>query len=68
MYNRSKEKEAYMSIGFLNLLTIIFIVAKLLGIVKASWIIVFLPTIISAVLTTILVVIALLCALLSGVD
>ena len=57
-----------MSIGFLNLLTIIFIVAKLLGIVKASWIIVFLPTIISAVLTTILVVIALLCALLSGVD
>lgn len=57
-----------MSVGFLNLLTIIFIVAKLLGIVKASWIIVFLPTIISAVLTTILVVIVLLCALFSGVD
>lgn len=57
-----------MSIGFLNLLTIIFIVAKLLGIVKASWIIVFLPTIISVVLTTILVVIVLLCALFSGVD
>ena len=57
-----------MSIGFLYLLTIIFIVAKLLGIVKASWIIVFLPTIISAVLTTILVVIALLCTLSSGVD
>lgn len=56
-----------MSIGFLNLLTITFIVAKLLGIVKASWIIVFLPTIISAVLTTILVVIALLCALSSSV-
>ena len=49
-----------MGIGFLNLLTIIFIIAKLLGIVKASWIIVFLPTIISAVLTIVLLVVALL--------
>lgn len=57
-----------MNIGFLNLLTIIFVVAKLFGFVKASWLIVFLPTIISAVLTLILVVIALLCALFNGVD
>lgn len=49
-----------MDIGFLNLLTIIFIIAKLLGVVKASWIIVFLPTIISAVLTIVLLVVALL--------
>lgn len=49
-----------MDIGFLNLLTIIFIIAKLLGVVKASWIIVFLPTIISAILTFTLLAIALL--------
>lgn len=49
-----------MSIGFLNLLTIIFIVAKLLGVVKASWIVVFLPTIISAILTVALLTMALL--------
>lgn len=50
----------YMGIGFLNLLTIIFIVAKLLGFINASWLIVFLPTIISAVLTVLLVVVALI--------
>jgi hypothetical protein len=49
-----------MGIGFLNLLTIIFIVAKLLGFINASWLIVFLPTIISAVLTVLLVVVALI--------
>lgn len=49
-----------MGIGFLNLLTIIFIIAKLFGLVKASWLIVFLPTIISVVLTIILLVVALI--------
>lgn len=58
----------HMAIGFLNLLTIIFIVAKLLGFINASWLIVFLPTIISAVLTVLLVVVALIIQVLITIE
>jgi hypothetical protein len=39
-----------MNFGFLNLITIIFVIGKLLGAFKFSWLIVFLPTIISIVM------------------
>lgn len=35
-----------MNIGFLNLLTIVFVVMKLLGFFHFSWFVAFLPTII----------------------
>lgn len=35
-----------MGFGFLNLITVIFVIAKLLGAFHFSWLIVFLPTII----------------------
>ena len=36
-----------MNFGFLNLITIIFVIGKLVGLFKFSWLIVFLPTIVS---------------------
>lgn len=36
-----------MSIGILNLLTLIFVIAKILGLVQFSWLVCLLPTIIS---------------------
>ena len=39
-----------MNFGFLNLITIIFVIGKLLGAFQFSWLIVFLPTIISIVM------------------
>ena len=42
--------------GILNILTIILVIAKLIGIVNFSWFVVLLPTIISIVVKTILVV------------
>lgn len=35
-----------MNFGFLNLITIIFVIGKLVGLFKFSWLIVFLPTIV----------------------
>lgn len=56
-----------MAIGFLNLLTIIFVIGKLLGFVSFSWLIVFLPTLISLVLTIILVIVALILSIYTAV-
>ena len=39
-----------MNFGFLNLLTVIFLIGKLLGAFHFSWLIVFLPTIVSIVM------------------
>ena len=39
-----------MNFGFLNLITIIFVIGKLVGSFKFSWIIVFMPTIVSIVM------------------
>ena len=36
-----------MSFGFLNLITIIFVIGKLVGLFHFSWLIVFMPTIVS---------------------
>ena len=39
-----------MNFGFLNLITIIFIIGKLVGLFHFSWLIVFMPTIVSIVM------------------
>ena len=39
-----------MNFGFLNLITIIFVIGKLVGLVNFSWLIVFMPTIVSIVM------------------
>lgn len=39
-----------MSFGFLNLITIIFVIGKLVGLFNFSWLIVFMPTIVSIVM------------------
>ena len=39
-----------MNFGFLNLLTVIFLIGKLLGAFRFSWLIVFLPTIVDIVI------------------
>lgn len=57
-----------MNIGFLNLLTLIFVVGKLLGLFKFGWLIVFMPTIISAVLALIIILVALVASILGAID
>lgn len=54
-----------MSIGFLNLLTVIFIIGKLLGLFHFGWLIVFLPTIIDV---AIIVICLLFVAIVSLID
>ena len=39
-----------MNFGFLNLITIIFVIGKLVGLFRFSWLIVFMPTIVSIVM------------------
>lgn len=45
-----------MKIEFLNILTVIFVIAKLFGAIEWSWLLVFAPTIACAVLYAILLV------------
>ena len=51
------EKKASSGIGFLGLLTLVFVIAKILGYITFSWWLVFLPVIAPAVLGILLVVI-----------
>ena len=53
------EKEASNKIGFLSILTIIFVIAKLLGLIQWSWLLVFAPTLIGIGLWILLMVVAL---------
>ena len=39
-----------MNFGFLNLITIIFVIGKLVGLFHFSWLIVFMPTTVSIVM------------------
>ena len=39
-----------MNFGFLNLITIIFVIGKLVGLFKFSWLIVFMPTIVNIIM------------------
>lgn len=48
-----------MKIGFLNALTLIFIILKLCGIISWSWLLVLLPTIIAVGIWVVVVIIML---------
>ena len=39
-----------MNFGFLNLITIIFVIGKLVGLFHFSWLIVFMPTIVNIII------------------
>ena len=48
--NPRQQEEATMRIGFLNLLTVVFVVLKLTGVIAWSWWFVTAPTILSALI------------------
>ena len=52
-----------MNFGFLNLITIIFVIGKLLGAFHFSWLIVFLPTIVSIIMILICLLVVAIVAL-----
>lgn len=52
-----------MGFGFLNLITVIFVIGKLLGAFHFSWLIVFLPTIIDVAIILICFLIVAIVAL-----
>lgn len=54
-----------MSFGFLNLITVIFVIGKLLGAFHFSWLIVFLPTIIDVAIILICFLIVAIVALIN---
>lgn len=47
-----------MKIGFLNLLTIIFVIGKLFSVIDWSWWLVFAPTILNVLLLPVFIIIA----------
>jgi hypothetical protein len=53
-----------MKIGFLNLLTLIFVVAKLFGAISWSWWIIFIPTYVSVGLVMFVLFLAFVAAVL----
>lgn len=48
-----------MKIGFLNLLTVIFVIAKLANVINWSWWLVFSPTIVSVALVILFLILSL---------
>lgn len=59
----SKEKNG--GLGFLSILTLIFVVAKLFGVIAWSWWLVFTPVLIGAGLTVLILIIAVIAAAVS---
>lgn len=57
-----------MGFGFLTLITVIFVIAKLLGAFHFSWLIVFLPTIIDVAIILICFLIVAIVALIDAVN
>ena len=58
--SKENTKVVHTGMGLSSILTIIFVVAKLFGIINWSWWLVFLPTIISVGLGLLVVIIALI--------
>ena len=58
--SKENAKVVHTGMGLSSILTIIFVVAKLFGIINWSWWLVFLPTIISVGLGLLVVIIALI--------
>lgn len=58
-----KEKETVnKGLSFLNILTLVFVIAKLLGLVTFSWWLVFMPTLIQVAIVLIMLVVVLIAA------
>lgn len=58
-----KEKETVSKgLGFLNILTLIFVIAKVLGLVTFSWWLVFMPTLIQVAVVMLVLVIVMIVA------
>lgn len=58
-----EEKEAVSkSLGFLNILTLIFVIAKVLGLVTFSWWLVFMPTLIQVAVVMLALVVVMIVA------
>lgn len=60
-----KTKVVYKGIGFAHILTIIFVIAKIVGCINWSWWLVLLPSIISIGLSTLVTIIVLIVALIA---
>lgn len=58
-------KEKSDGLGFLSILTLIFVVAKLFGVIAWSWWLVFTPVLIGAGLTVLILIIAVIAAAVS---
>lgn len=58
-----KDKEVVSKgLGFLNILTLIFVIAKVLGLVTFSWWLVFMPTLIQVAVVMLVFVVVLIVA------
>ena len=58
-----KERETVSKgLSFLNILTLVFVIAKLLGLVTFSWWLVFMPTMIQLAIVLIMLVVVLIVA------
>ena len=61
--SKENTKVVYKGIGFAHILTIIFVIAKIVGYINWSWWLVLLPSIISIGLSTLVSIIVLVVAL-----
>ena len=64
--SKENTKVVYKGIGFAHILTIIFVIAKIVGYINWSWWLVLLPSIISIGLSTLVSIIVLVVVLPSG--
>lgn len=64
--SEEKTKVVYKGIGFAHILTIIFVIAKIVGYINWSWWLVLLPSIISIGLSTLVTIIVLVVALIAA--
>ncbi len=63
--SKENTKVVYKGIGFAHILTIIFVIAKIVGYINWSWWLVLLPSIISIGLSTLVSIIVLVVALIA---
>ena len=63
--SKENTKVVYKGIGFAHILTIIFVIAKIVGYITWSWWLVLLPSIISIGLSTLVSIIVLVVALIA---
>lgn len=67
MKEKKKSQVTYKGVGFGGLLTIVFIVLKLIGYFPWSWIWVFAPLVVSGILTVLIIIALLVVAVVSAI-